>query len=160
MLNDSKQLKPERRAMLAEAIQKESRGWAIRAVDNTTIDQLNILQASVKAMNDAVLALPEQPEHLLIDGHYFHTETGIPYTCLKKGDATYKAIAAASILAKCYRDSQMLAYAEQYPHYGWAWNKGYPTPQHLQALAAHGPTPLHRYSFKWVQPALFSPYLK
>lgn len=155
-LDDSKQLKQAKRENLAEAIRAESRGWAVWAVSNTEIDQLNILQASVKAMNRAVGELTEQPEHLLIDGHYFHTASGLPFTCVKKGDAIYKAIAAASILAKCHRDGLMAEYDKQYPAYGWARNKGYPTPEHLRALEAHGPTPLHRYSFQRVQPALFS----
>lgn len=155
-LEDSKQLKQAKRENLAEAIRAESRSWAVGVVSNTEIDQLNILQASVKAMNRAVAELTERPEHLLIDGHYFHTASGLPFTCVKKGDALYKAIAAGSILAKCHRDALMAEYDEQYPAYGWARNKGYPTPEHLRALKAYGPTPLHRYSFQRVQPALFS----
>lgn len=156
MLDDSKQLSPMKREELAKAIKAETRAYGISTVNNHEIDQLNILQASVKAMNEAIGLLDEWPDALLIDGHYFHTPYAISYTCIKKGDAHYKAIAAASILAKCHRDNLMASYHEQFPAYGWASNKGYPTPDHLKALEEYGPTPLHRYSFKSVQPELFN----
>ncbi len=155
-LNDSKQLTPEKRAALAAAIENESKAWAVRMVDNQTIDQVNILQASVKAMNEALGELSLKPEYLLVDGNYFHTTHEVSYQCVKKGDATYKSIAAASILAKHHRDQLMLRYHHQYPAYDWASNKGYATAKHLEALRLYGPSRLHRYSFKRVQPVLIN----
>lgn len=147
-INDSKQLTKERRESMVAAIQSQARSWAIGVIENTEIDRINILQASVKAMNQAVQQLTVTPDFLLVDGHYFHTQSGLPYQCIKKGDATYAAIAAASILAKVYRDQLMEAYHEDYPQYQWLTNKGYPTPPHRKAIEEHGPSPLHRQSFK------------
>ena len=155
-LQDSKQLTPGQRATLASAIESESLACAVKMVDNRVIDQINILQAAVKAMNQAVDGLAVKPEALLVDGHYFHTNSGIDYYCIKRGDATYKAIAAASILAKHHRDALMATYHAQYPAYDWASNKGYAAPKHLEALRLKGPSPLHRYSFKRVQPDLLN----
>jgi ribonuclease HII len=155
-LNDSKQLTPEKRASLATAIENESEAYAIKMVDNHTIDRINILQASVKAMNQALGALSLKPEYVLVDGNYFHTDRELPYQCVKKGDATYKSIAAASILAKHHRDQLMIHYHDQHPAYDWASNKGYATAKHLEALRWYGPSRLHRYSFKRVQPVLIN----
>lgn len=155
-LDDSKQLTAEKRAALAVSIEKESEACAIKMVDNHTIDRMNILQASVKAMNEALRELSVKPDYLLVDGNYFHTSQEVPYQCVKKGDATYKSIAAASILAKHHRDQLMIRYHDQYPAYDWASNKGYATAKHLEALRWYGPSRLHRYSFKRVQPALIN----
>lgn len=147
-LNDSKQLTPDKREQLAYKIKANAIAYGIAVVDNTEIDKLNILQASVKAMNQAVSQLSTQPESLLIDGHYFHTQYDIPYHCIKKGDSLYASIAAASILAKVYRDQLMEAYHQEYPVYQWDSNKGYPTPPHRRAIEQYGSSPLHRKSFK------------
>lgn len=150
-LNDSKQLTPEKRENLVDTIKSQSEAYAIATVTNDEIDKLNILQASVKAMNQAVGQLIKQPDLLLIDGHYFHTTSGLPYQCIKKGDAFYASIAAASVLAKVYRDQLMEAYHQQYPVYQWGRNKGYPTPSHRKAIEDYGPCDLHRKSFKLVK---------
>ncbi len=147
-LNDSKQLSPGKREGLVDKIKANAQAFSIAVVDNREIDQLNILQASVKAMNKAVSSLNLQPESLLIDGHYFHTQSDIPYHCIKKGDSLYASIAAASILAKVYRDQLMEAYHQDYPVYKWDRNKGYPTPPHRRAIEQYGSSPLHRQSFK------------
>ncbi len=150
-LNDSKQLTYERREQLVEEIQSSAIAYAVAVIDNREIDRINILQASVKAMNAAVDQLNTKPELLLIDGKYFHTQTGIDYECIVKGDGHYASIAAASILAKVYRDQLMEQYHQQYPHYEWITNKGYPTPPHQKAIKKHGPSPLHRQSFNLIK---------
>jgi len=150
-LNDSKALSRDKRESLVEKIQDKADAWAIATVDNQTIDQINILQASVEAMNSAIRQLSLQPDSLLIDGHYFHTQTGIPFNCIKKGDSLYASIAAASVLAKVYRDQLMEQYHQQYPVYQWHSNKGYPTPPHRQAIMHSGISPLHRASFNLVK---------
>ncbi len=146
-LNDSKKLNEKQRMALRDVIVRDALAYAIASVDNHEIDQCNILWASLHAMNLAVMQLPTQPSLLLIDGNRFKNETSIPYHCIIKGDATYQSIAAASILAKTYRDEQMEALHQQYPQYGWKQNKGYPTAQHYQAIEQYGITPLHRRSF-------------
>lgn len=152
LLNDSKQLTERQRYALREVIEREAVAWAVAKVNNEEIDQMNILRASMHAMNLAVKQIiasgKAKPEMLLIDGNRFYNETDIPYTCIVKGDATYLHIAAASILAKTYRDDFMLEAHKQYPHYGWDSNKGYPTAKHYQGLEEFGPTPLHRKSFR------------
>lgn len=148
LLNDSKQLSAKRRLELRGVIEKEALAWAVAMVDNNEIDQLNILHASIEAMNRAVELLDLKPDLLLIDGNRFYNRLNIDYRCIVGGDAKYMAIAAASILAKTHRDEYMERMAETYPVYGWAKNKGYPTSDHYKALELYGATPLHRRSFR------------
>ena len=147
-LNDSKQLTERQRYQLREEIERDALAWAVAEVDNEGIDQMNILRASMHAMNLAVQRLKLQPQMLLIDGNRFVNETPYPYATVVKGDGKYLSIAAASILAKTYRDDYMLKAHEQYPHYGWDRNKGYPTKSHYEGLEQYGSTPLHRKSFR------------
>ena len=147
LLNDSKQMTERARNILREIIEREAVAWAVVELSPERIDRINILNASIEAMNIAVERLSVRPEHLLVDGNRFHTSLDIPYTCVVKGDATYANIAAASVLAKTHRDECMLRLAEEYPEYGWAKNKGYPTLEHRRAVLEHGLTPYHRRSF-------------
>lgn len=147
LLNDSKQMTEHNRNLLREVIERDAVAWAVAEVSAERIDQINILNASIEAMNIAVSKLAVKPEHLLIDGNRFKTTSDIPYTCIVKGDATYADIAAASVLAKTHRDEYMLRAAEQYPMYGWAKNKGYPTLDHRRAVIEYGLCPLHRRTF-------------
>jgi ribonuclease HII len=147
LLNDSKQMTERARNILREIIEREAVAWAVVEVSPERIDRINILNASIEAMNIAVERLAVRPEHLLVDGNRFHTSLNIPYTCVVKGDATYANIAAASVLAKTHRDECMLRLAEEFPEYGWAKNKGYPTLEHRRAVLQHGLTPYHRRSF-------------
>lgn len=146
-LNDSKQLSEKQRYALRALIEKEAVAWAVGVVCPEEIDKINILNASFLAMHRAVDRLGVRPGHLLIDGNRFNPYPGIPHTTVVKGDAKYFSIAAASILAKTYRDDYMDALHEEYPLYGWDHNKGYPTPKHRAAIAQHGTTPYHRRSF-------------
>lgn len=148
LLNDSKQLTESQRELLRPIIEAEALSWGIGVCSPEEIDQLNILQASITAMHRAVDQLVLSPELLLIDGNRFRPYPGIPHECIVKGDATYRSIAAASILAKTERDRMMLELAQQYPGYGFAEHKGYPTPQHRAVLAELGPSPVHRLSFR------------
>ena len=148
LLNDSKQLTEAQRELLRPIIEAEALSWGIGLCSPEEIDQLNILQASIAAMHRAIDQLVLSPELLLIDGNRFRPYPGIPHECIVKGDATYRSIAAASILAKTERDRLMLDLEEQYPGYGFAEHKGYPTPQHRAALAELGPSPVHRLSFR------------
>lgn len=148
LLNDSKQLDKVSRNQLAEIIKKEAKAYAIGIASQTEIDEINILWASVKAMHKAVDLLDVSPEHLLVDGNRFKPYFGIPHTCIIKGDGKYQSIAAASILAKTYRDDLMEKYAEQYPQYGWEQNAGYPTRKHRAAIKEFGITELHRKTFR------------
>ncbi|WP_455513855.1 ribonuclease HII [Porphyromonas sp.] len=148
LLNDSKQLSESQRELLRPIIEAEALSWGIGVCSPEEIDQLNILQASITAMHRAIDQLVLSPELLLIDGNRFRPYPGIPHECIVKGDATYRSIAAASILAKTERDRMMLELAQQYPGYGFAEHKGYPTPQHRAALAELGPSPVHRLSFR------------
>lgn len=147
-LNDSKQLTARQREQLRHEIERDALCWALAMVSAEEIDHSNILKASIHAMNVAVKQLQVKPEQLLIDGNRFVNETDIPYLCVVKGDATYMSIAAASILAKTHRDEEMQRLDRDYPAYGWAQNKGYPTPSHYKALAEVGISPHHRRSFK------------
>jgi ribonuclease HII len=147
LLNDSKQLKEKERDLLRPIIEKESIAYAIAAVDNTEIDAINILQASYKAMHLSLDNLPAVAELLLIDGNRFKAYKNIPHHCIVKGDGKYTSIAAASILAKTYRDEYMQQLHRQFPHYGWHQNKGYGTALHRNAIAEHGLCPYHRKSF-------------
>lgn len=148
LLNDSKQLTESQRELLRPIIEAEALSWGIGVCSPEEIDQLNILQASITAMHRAIDQLVLSPELLLIDGNRFRPYPGIPHECIVKGDATYRSIAAASILAKTERDRMMLELAQLYPGYGFAEHKGYPTPQHRAALAELGPSPVHRLSFR------------
>ena len=147
LLNDSKQLKEKERNLLRPIIEKESIAYAVAAVDNNEIDAINILQASFKAMHLSVSKLLTAPELLLIDGNRFKAYKNLPHQCIIKGDGKYTSIAAASILAKTYRDEYMQQLHHQYPHYGWKDNKGYGTAFHRQAIDLHGLCPYHRKSF-------------
>ncbi len=147
LLNDSKQLTEKQRYSLRSQIESDALAWAVASVDNTGIDQSNILKASFHAMNLAVKQLKTKPSHLLIDGNRFYNEVDIPYTCFVKGDGRFLSIAAASILAKTYRDDYMVKVDETYPGYDWKNNKGYPTKKHYEAILKLGITPLHRKSF-------------
>jgi len=148
-LNDSKQLEPERREVLSARIRQRAVAWAVAAVDAAMIDHINIYHASRKAMEMAVLSLRPAPDFLLIDAMPLSLPT--PQRPLIKGDARCHAIAAASIVAKVWRDECMRVWDQVYPEYGLAEHKGYFTPEHARALELHGPTPLHRLSFEPVR---------
>ena len=147
-LNDSKQLSEKKRAALRPYIEEHALAWAVVMVESDEIDRINILQASITGMHRALDALSIRPEHILVDGNRFRKYNDIPHTTVVKGDATYMSIAAASILAKTHRDELMERLAEEYPEYGWAVNKGYPTKAHRAAIAQYGPTPHHRLTFR------------
>lgn len=147
LLNDSKKLTETQRYQLREIIEREATAWAVGIVTAHEIDRINILRASILAMHRAVDGLTIRPGHLLIDGNKFNPYPGIPHTTIIKGDATYMNIAAASILAKTYRDDYMLALAKEFPHYDWEHNKGYPTAKHRAAIRQYGVTPYHRLSY-------------
>jgi ribonuclease HII len=147
-LNDSKQLSEKQRLELRPLIEKEALAWAVAAVSAAEIDQINILQASFLAMHRALDMLKIIPNHLLIDGNRFKKYKEIPHTCVVKGDAKFLSIAAASILAKTYRDDEMDRLDGLYPQYSWAKNKGYPTIAHRAAIQQWGATQEHRQTFK------------
>ncbi len=147
LLNDSKKLNEKQRYKLRDIIEKEAVAWAVAEVDAPEIDEINILNASFLAMHRALDKLSVNPEHLLIDGNRFHSYREIPHHCIVKGDGKYMSIAAASILAKTYRDDFMKRIHQEYPFYFWDKNKGYPTLQHKKAIQQHGYTPYHRKSF-------------
>ena len=153
-LNDSKQLTEKQRYAIRPIIEKEAIAWAVGVVSNNEIDRINILNASFLAMHRAVEQLTTTPQHLLIDGNRFKPYAEIPHTCVIKGDGKYLSIAAASVLAKTYRDDFMLKLHTEYPVYDWNKNKGYPTKAHRLALMQHGPTPYHRMSFQLLEPQL------
>lgn len=146
-LNDSKQLTERRRASLRGMIEQEALAWAVVAVDNKEIDQLNILRASITAMHRALDKLETRPEHIIVDGNRFYPYGDTPYTTIVKGDGKYMSIAAASILAKTHRDEYMLQIHQEFPQYAWDSNKGYPSAAHREAIRQHGPTPYHRKTF-------------
>ncbi|TLU87362.1 MAG: ribonuclease HII [Chlorobium sp.] len=148
LLNDSKQLTAGERNMLAPAIKKAAVCWAIAEVEHDIIDNINILQATMLAMNDAVMSLPTIPELLLVDGNRFKTELSIPFQTIVKGDSKVFSIAAASVLAKTHRDELMVAYGAQYPQYGFERHAGYATKAHIEAIRKYGRCPIHRLSFK------------
>lgn len=147
-LNDSKQLTEKQRYELRDMIYGESVCWAVASVQPEEIDRTNILRASMHAMNLAVAKLPVEPELLLIDGNRFYPESLIPYHTIVKGDGKYMSIAAASILAKTWRDDYMKEMHEKYPQYGFDRHKGYPTAAHYAAIKEYGPSPIHRMTFK------------
>jgi ribonuclease HII len=147
-LKDSKKLNYRQREKLEMEIKRDALAIGIGHATPEEIDQINVLQASILAMNRAIEMLLLVPELLLIDGKFFSTHLPIPYHCIVKGDGLYYSIAAASVIAKTHRDHLMQEYAEEYPHYGWQQNAGYPTKFHYDAIATHGVTPLHRRSFR------------
>lgn len=146
-LNDSKQMSARNRELLRVLIEREAVAWAVEAVSAGRIDEINILNASFEGMSLAVARLDPQPGFLAIDGNRFRTRLDIPYRCIVKGDGKYADIAAASVLAKTHRDAFMERLAEEFPQYGWASNKGYPTREHRLAIRRYGLTPYHRLSF-------------
>lgn len=159
MLNDSKQVTEEQRTALRPFIEQHALAYAVAQLCNKQIDKLNILKASFKSMHLAVKALTVQPQLLLIDGNRFIPFRRIPHQCIVGGDGRYASIAAASILAKTYRDAYMKALHEKFPQYNWAKNKGYATRDHQMALNRFGPCRFHRRSFRldYSQPSLFGP---
>ncbi len=148
LLNDSKQLSERRRYELRTAIERDALAWAVGVVDNHEIDEINILRASILAMHRALDALSLRPQAIIVDGNRFSPYHQIPYTTVVKGDARFMSIAAASILAKTYRDDHMMRLHAEYPHYHWDHNKGYPAPAHREAIRQYGPTPYHRMTFQ------------
>ena len=157
LLNDSKQMTEKARETLRPIIEKEAVAWAVEAVSAAEIDEINILNASIAGMQRAVLKLAVRPQFLLIDGNRFKPLQDIPYKTVVHGDATFASIAAASVLAKTYRDEFMRNLARQYPEYGWDRNMGYPTKEHIEAIRQFGYTEWHRMSFhpKELEPTLF-----
>ena len=156
MINDSKQLTERQREQLRPIIEREAVAWAVAMVSPEEIDRINILRASITAMHRALDQLAVRPEAILVDGNRFYPYQKIPHTTIIKGDGKMLSIAAASILAKTHRDELMRRLDAEFPQYGWARNKGYPTPDHRAAIAAHGVTPYHRKSFQLLpQPTLF-----
>lgn len=147
LLNDSKKMSEKNRNLLRKIIEQEALAWAVEMVMPDEIDRINILNASFAAMSRAVEKLAVKPQLLLIDGNRFRSNLNIPYQCIVKGDATYASIAAASVLAKTYRDEYMMRIADEYPLYNWKQNKGYPTREHREAVLRYGLTPYHRVSF-------------
>jgi ribonuclease HII len=156
-LNDSKQLSAAERQVLRTCIEAESLAFAVASVSETEIDRINILQATYQAMHQAVARLTIQPELLLIDGNRFNGYPGIPHQCIVKGDGLYNSIAAASILAKTWRDDYMIALHQSFPQYAWDRNKGYGTATHREAIQQHGLCLHHRRSFN-IQPVQLSLY--
>lgn len=154
VLNDSKQLTEKQRYDLRPIIEKEAVAWAVGIVSPEEIDRINILKASFLAMHRAIDALAVRPEALLIDGNRFTPYAGIPHSCEVKGDGRFLSIAAASVLAKTYRDDYMLRLHEEYPQYGWNENKGYPTRAHRDAIRQYGTTPYHRQTFRLLDDSL------
>ncbi|MBX5439573.1 MAG: ribonuclease HII [Thermoflavifilum sp.] len=155
MLNDSKQLRADQREILRQYIEQHALSFAVAAASPEEIDRINILQASFQAMHRAIDRLRIRPDRLLIDGNRFKPYRDVPHVCVVKGDGRYAAIAAASILAKTYRDAWMLELHAQYPQYGWDRNKGYPTKDHRLAIQQWGLSPHHRRTFSPCRPALF-----
>lgn len=147
LLNDSKQLSGKQRDALRSVIEGEALDWAVGVVDNHEIDRINILNASILAMHRALDRLHLRPEHIIVDGNRFRSYRDIPALCIVKGDGKYMSIAAASILAKTHRDEYMEKLHGQFPVYNWKRNKGYPTKEHRQGIAAYGITDFHRKSF-------------
>lgn len=147
LLNDSKQMTERNRDLLREAICREAVAWAVEAVSAERIDEINILNASFEGMSLAAARLDPRPQFLAIDGNRFRTTLDIPYRCIVKGDGKYADIAAASVLAKTFRDEYMKKIDADYPMYGWSRNKGYPTREHRLAIREHGLSPHHRLTF-------------
>jgi ribonuclease HII len=147
LLNDSKQLSEKRRYELRAIVERDALAWAVGIVEPDEIDRINILNASILAMHRALDQLTLRPQAVIVDGNRFKPYQGLPSTTIVKGDGKYLSIAAASILAKTYRDDYMLGLASEYPMYDWAQNKGYPTMKHREAIRLHGASPYHRKSY-------------
>lgn len=154
LLNDSKQLNQEQRVILRTEIEARSIAYAVARADHYEIDRINILQASFLAMHRALDQLNTRPEFILIDGNRFKAYGEVPHQCIVKGDAKFFSIAAASILAKTYRDEYMEQLAVAHPEYDWLKNKGYPTVKHRQAVLKYGFSPFHRKTFRLTDPQL------
>lgn len=152
LLNDSKQLSAKKRYMLREIVERDALAWAVGIVTPEEIDKMNILNASILAMHRALDLLSVRPEAVIVDGNRFKPYQTLPYSTIVKGDGKYLSIAAASILAKTYRDDYMDGLAEKYPQYDWKSNKGYPTKKHREAIKSFGITPFHRKSFTLLPP--------
>lgn len=150
-LNDSKQLLPEEREEYRIIIEKNAIAWAVAKIDAPVIDRINILRASIQAMHNALKALTQRPEFILVDGNRFYPFEDIRHECVIQGDGRYRSIAAASVLAKTHRDEYMRNMHLTYPNYGWVHNKGYPTEFHRASINEHGLTPEHRRSFRFVE---------
>jgi len=148
LINDSKQLTERMRMQLKVVIEEKSLSFVVIHLEPEVIDQMNILNASIKAMQECIVKLNPTPEHIIVDGNRFQPIQNIPYTCIVKGDSNYLSIAAASILAKTYRDKYMDSIHEEFPMYNWKQNKGYPTKEHRDAIRKYGLTKYHRLSFK------------
>lgn len=147
LLNDSKQLTEAQRSKLRPIIEQEAKSWSVKMVEPKTIDKINILNASFRAMHLAIDDLSIKPNHLIIDGNRFNSHDNIPHHCIIKGDSKYQSIAAASVLAKTHRDEYMLNLHSQFPHFHWHTNKGYPTLHHRKAVIQYGRSPHHRKTF-------------
>jgi len=147
LLNDSKQLTERQREYLRAVIEREALSFAVTSCSPEEIDQINILRASIEAMHRALRSLGTIPQHILVDGNRFLPYEEVPHTCVIKGDGKYLSIAAASVLAKTWRDDHMRVLDRQLPEYGWCRNKGYPTREHREAIRIHGVSPFHRRSF-------------
>jgi len=152
ILNDSKKINEKNRFELREMVEREALSFAVAFVDHAEIDQINILNASIKAMHFALRQLSIRPGFIIIDGNRFKSFEDLSHQCIIKGDGKYYSIAAASILAKTYRDDYMLKLAADYPQYDWTNNKGYPTIKHRDAVIAHGMSPFHRKTFRISDP--------
>lgn len=148
LLNDSKQLTEKQRESLRPIIEKEALAWGVAMVDNHEIDEINILNASIRAMHLALDKLETRPEHIIVDGNRFKPYGETPYTTVVKGDGKYMSIAAASVLAKTHRDELMKRLDKEHPEYDWKTNKGYPTKKHRKAIEEHGVTEHHRLTFR------------
>lgn len=147
LLNDSKKLTEKRRKVLRDQIVRDAVAWAVGVVTPEVIDKINILNASFLAMHRALDQLAVRPEAVIVDGNRFNPYRDLPYTTIVKGDGKYQSIAAASILAKTFRDEYMDSLANEYPYYDWQKNKGYPTKAHREGIREHGPSPYHRMSY-------------
>ena len=148
LLNDSKQLTERQRIVLRPIIEEKALAWAVAQVEAPKIDEINILNASILAMHCAIDNLQVRPQNLIIDGNRFKKYQDIPHHTIVKGDGKYLSIAAASVLAKTYRDDYMAALADEFPQYDWKSNKGYPTVKHRRAIEMYGTTPYHRMTFR------------
>ena len=148
ILNDSKQLSEKAREKLRPIIEEQAVSFAVTHLEPIIIDEINILNASIKAMQESILKLNPKPEYIIVDGNRFKPVADIPYSCIVKGDAKFMSIAAASVLAKTYRDDYMNKIHEEFPMYNWKQNKGYPTQEHREAIRKYGVTKYHRMSFR------------
>lgn len=158
LLTDSKKLTDKQRRILKSFIVEESIAWAVASVDHQEIDEINILNASILAMHKALDQLDPRPEHILVDGHRFHIYQKIPHECIVKGDGKYASIAAASVLAKTFRDDFMIELHQNSPFYHWHKNKGYPTRDHRLAIEKYGISEYHRRSYKLRDPQQKIPF--